>query len=43
MGWKAANFDIDDMLPIAYGQTKLENHGQSVADKYLFLYKFNGN
>jgi nicotinamide riboside kinase len=28
--------DIDDMLPIAYGQTKLENHGQSVADKYLF-------
>lgn len=28
--------DIDDMLPIAYGQTKLENQGASVANKYLF-------
>ncbi|MEZ7498999.1 DUF4301 family protein [Flavobacterium sp. Arc3] len=28
--------DVDDMLPIAYGQTKLENEGQSVANKYLF-------
>jgi nicotinamide riboside kinase len=24
------------MLPIAYGQAKLENEKQSVADKYLF-------
>lgn len=28
--------DIDDMLPIAYGQTKLENEGASIANKYLF-------
>ena len=28
--------DIDDMLPIAYGQTKLENDGASIANKYLF-------
>lgn len=28
--------DIYDMLPIAYGQTKLENEGQSIANKYLF-------
>jgi len=28
--------DIDDMLPIAHGQTKLENEGQSIANKYLF-------
>ncbi|SDZ86448.1 nicotinamide-nucleotide adenylyltransferase, NadR type [Flavobacterium gillisiae] len=28
--------DVDDMLPIAYGQTKLENDGQAVADTYLF-------
>jgi nicotinamide riboside kinase len=28
--------DVDDMLPIAYGQTKFENYGQSIADKYLF-------
>ncbi|HEY4618215.1 MAG TPA: DUF4301 family protein [Flavobacterium sp.] len=28
--------DVDDMLPIAYGQTKFENYGQSIANKYLF-------
>jgi nicotinamide riboside kinase len=28
--------DIDDMLPIAYGQTKLENDGALIANKYLF-------
>ena len=28
--------DIDDMLPIAYGQTKLENDSLSVANKFLF-------
>jgi len=28
--------DIDDMLPIAYGQTKLENEGLSTANKFLF-------
>jgi nicotinamide riboside kinase len=28
--------DVDDMLPIAYGQTKLENEKLSVANKYLF-------
>jgi nicotinamide riboside kinase len=28
--------DVDDMLPIAYGQTKLENESLSVANKYLF-------
>jgi len=28
--------DIDDMLPIAYGQTKLENEGALVANEYLF-------
>lgn len=28
--------DVDDMLPIAYGQTKLENDSLSVANKYLF-------
>jgi hypothetical protein len=30
--------DVDDMLPIAYGQAKLENEKRSVADKYLFLH-----
>ena len=28
--------DVDDMLPIAYGQTKLENDSLSVANKFLF-------
>lgn len=28
--------DIDDMLPIAYGQTKLENESAAIADTYLF-------
>jgi nicotinamide riboside kinase len=28
--------DIDDMLPIAYGQTKLENESALIANKYLF-------
>ncbi|PKB16255.1 DUF4301 family protein [Flavobacterium sp. 5] len=28
--------DIDDMLPIAYGQTKLENESAIIANKYLF-------
>jgi nicotinamide riboside kinase len=28
--------DIDDMLPIAYGQTKLENEAVLIANKYLF-------
>ncbi len=28
--------DVDDMLPIAYGQAKLENDSLSVANKYLF-------
>jgi len=28
--------DIDDMLPIAYGQTKLENDSLLVANKFLF-------
>lgn len=28
--------DIDDMLPIAYGQTKLENDSMLAANKYLF-------
>jgi nicotinamide riboside kinase len=28
--------DVDDMLPIAYGQTKLENQGLSIANTYLF-------
>jgi len=28
--------DIDDMLPIAYGQTKLENESAQIANKYLF-------
>ncbi|WP_348797530.1 DUF4301 family protein [Flavobacterium adhaerens] len=28
--------DIDDMLPIAYGQTKLENEGVLKANRYLF-------
>jgi nicotinamide riboside kinase len=28
--------DVDDMLPIAYGQTKLENDSLSIANKYLF-------
>ncbi|MFE3867250.1 DUF4301 family protein [Flavobacterium sp. LS2P90] len=28
--------DIDDMLPIAYGQTKLENKSALIANKYLF-------
>ena len=27
---------VDDMLPIAYGQTKLENESTSIANKYLF-------
>ena len=33
---KAQICDVNDMLPIAYGQTKLENDNISVADKYLF-------
>lgn len=28
--------DINDMLPIAYGQTKLENDSAQIANKYLF-------
>jgi nicotinamide riboside kinase len=28
--------DVNDMLPIAYGQTKFENHSLSIANKYLF-------
>jgi nicotinamide riboside kinase len=28
--------DADDMLPIAYGQTKFENYSLSIANKYLF-------
>lgn len=28
--------DIDDMLPIAYGQTKLENESAAIANGYLF-------
>lgn len=28
--------DVDDMLPIAYGQTKLENERTLIANKYLF-------
>jgi nicotinamide riboside kinase len=28
--------DIDDMLPIAYGQTKIENESALIANKYLF-------
>lgn len=28
--------DVNDMLPIAYGQTKLENEGLLKANKYLF-------
>ena len=28
--------DVDDMLPIAYGQTKLENEHTLLANKYLF-------
>lgn len=28
--------DVNDMLPIAYGQTKLENESLSIANKYLF-------
>lgn len=28
--------DVNDMLPIAYGQTKLENDALSVANKFLF-------
>jgi nicotinamide riboside kinase len=28
--------DVNDMLPIAYGQTKLENDSLSVANKFLF-------
>ena len=28
--------DVGDMLPIAYGQTKLENESLSIANKYLF-------
>ncbi|MBF2708880.1 DUF4301 family protein [Flavobacterium soyangense] len=28
--------DVDDMLPIAYGQTKLENDALSTANKFLF-------
>ena len=28
--------DIDDMLPIAYGQTKMENESALIANKYLF-------
>lgn len=28
--------DVDDMLPIAYGQTQLENNSALIANKYLF-------
>ena len=28
--------DVNDMLPIAYGQTQLENESLSIANKYLF-------
>jgi nicotinamide riboside kinase len=36
-GMKSSKFDIDDdMLPIAYGQTKLEKSQPVIADKYLF-------
>ena len=28
--------DVNDMLPIAYGQTKLENESALIANKYLF-------
>lgn len=28
--------DIDDMMPIAYGQTKLENESALIANRYLF-------
>ena len=28
--------DLEDMLPIAYGQTKLENESAMIANKYLF-------
>ena len=28
--------DVDDMLPIAYGQTKLENESAAIANTYLF-------
>ncbi|MFV8341824.1 DUF4301 family protein [Flavobacterium sp. XS2P39] len=28
--------DVDDMLPIAYGQTQLENSSALIANKYLF-------
>ena len=28
--------DIDDMLPIAYGQTKIENESALIANRYLF-------
>jgi nicotinamide riboside kinase len=28
--------DVNDMLPIAYGQTKFENYSLSIANKYLF-------
>lgn len=28
--------NVDDMLPIAYGQTKIENESLSIANKYLF-------
>ena len=28
--------NVDDMLPIAYGQTKLENESALIANKYLF-------
>ncbi len=36
--WNASQqiCDIDDMLPIAYGQTKLENESALIANKYLF-------
>ena len=33
---KAQICDVNDMLPIAYGQTKLENENLSIANKYLF-------
>jgi nicotinamide riboside kinase len=34
---KAAEIcDVNDMLPIAYGQVKLENDSLSIANKYLF-------
>jgi nicotinamide riboside kinase len=35
--------DVNDMLPIAYGQTKFENYSLSIANKYLFCDKLISN